>query len=142
MNEYDYLQKEAEYLREAILTLIDKIEELERYALLTTGAIWSWAVANSQNPSVRIRILLWVPFIIQSLFAYRALVKWRHLKLHMEYLAMLESQMELKSAMGIGSFILQKWGKLARRTGAIFWILLSLITVLVNLFIPVLNVKK
>jgi hypothetical protein len=140
MNEHDYLQKEAEYLRAAILTLIDKIEELERYALLTTGAIWSWAVTNSQNPSVR--FLLWAPFVIQSLFAFRALVKWKHLKLHMEYLAKLESQMELKSAMGIGSFILQKWGNLARRTGATFWISLSLITVLVNLFIPVLNVGK
>ena len=54
MDEHEYLQKEAEYIRGAILISIDKIEELERYALLTTGAIWSWSAANSQSPAVRI----------------------------------------------------------------------------------------
>ncbi|ABW32842.1 hypothetical protein [Acaryochloris marina] len=134
MTESEYLEKEAEYTRAAVLTLIDKIEELERYALITTGAIWSWAAANNQSSAIH--YLLWSPFFINSLFAFRAYVKWRHLKLHMEYLANLESKLDLKISIGIGNTTLKKWGKLAEKTGSSFWIILVLVNFFVSLFAP------
>ena len=65
MDQGEYAKNEAEYARSAISPLLARIEELEKYALLLTGAIWAWAVANNTNQAVK--LLLWAPLLIQSL---------------------------------------------------------------------------
>lgn len=134
MNQIDYLAKEAEYVRDTILVIIDKIEALERYALFSTGAIWGWAVANSQSPGVR--FLWWSPIIIQSLFSFRAWVKWKHLELHMKYLSRIEKELKLEASYGIGTYVLTKWGKVAEMTGVSFWVILNFTTILISLLLP------
>lgn len=88
MDRTEYLVKEAEYIRQTVLSLLNRIEENERYALLTTGAIWSWAIANSQVQGIR--LLWWSPLIIQILFALRSLVTWKNLSSHLKYLSKIE----------------------------------------------------
>jgi len=130
----EYLVKEAEYVRQTVLSLLNKIEENERYALLTTGAIWSWAIANSQVQGIR--LLWWSPLIIQILFALRALVTWKNLSSHLKYLSKIEKEIMLDGAFGLGTYLQKEWGKLPERSGAVFWILLVMITILINLFLP------
>ncbi len=129
----EYLIEEAEYTRQTILFLIDKLQELERYALLTTGAIWSWAIANSQAQGIR--LLWWSPLIIQSLFALRALVTWKNLSSHLEYLSEIEKEIMGEGSFGLGAYLQKKWGKLPGRSGALFWVLLIVITFLINLLL-------
>ena len=101
MDQSEYAKKEAEYARSAISPLLARIEELEKYALLLTGAIWAWAVANNTNQAVK--LLLWAPLVIQSLLAFRALIAWKNARLHMEHLAKLEVEIGVPPGMGVGT---------------------------------------
>jgi len=134
MDQHEYAKKEAEYARSAISPLLSRIEDLEKYALLLTGAIWAWAVANNTNQAVK--LLLWAPLAIQSLLAFRALIAWKNARLHMEYLIKLENGMGVPPGMGVGSAIYARWKRLAENTGAIFWVALFTISLIVVLFIP------
>ena len=134
MDQNEYAIKEAEYARSAISPLLARIEDLEKYALLSTGAIWAWAVANSTNQAVK--LLLWVPLVIQSSLAFRALIAWKNAKLHMEYLARLEAEMGVPPGMGVGSAIYVRWKQLAENTGGLFWVALFVISLVVVLFVP------
>ena len=134
MDQNEYAIKEAEYARSAISPLLARIEDLEKYALLSTGAIWAWAVANNTNQAVK--LLLWVPLVIQSSLAFRALIAWKNAKLHMEYLARLEAEMGVPPGMGVGSAIYVRWKQLAEYTGGLFWVVLFVISLVVVLFVP------
>lgn len=134
MDQNEYTMKEAEYARSAISPLISRIEDLEKYALLLTGAIWAWAVANNNNEAAR--LLLWAPLAIQSLLAFRALVAWKNARLHMEYLARLEAEIGVPLGRGVGSAIYARWKPLAKNTGGLFWIVLFVISLVVVLFVP------
>ena len=134
MDQNEYAIKEAEYARSAISPLLARIEDLEKYALFSTGAIWAWAVANSTNQAVK--LLLWVPLVIQSSLAFRALIAWKNAKLHMEYLARLEAEMGVPPGMGVGSAIYVRWKQLAENTGGLFWVALFVISLVVVLFVP------
>ena len=134
MDQNEYAIKEAEYARSAISPLLARIEDLEKYALLSTGAIWAWAVANNTNQAVK--LLLWVPLVIQSSLAFRALIAWKNAKLHMEYLARLEAEMGVPPGMGVGSAIYVRWKQLAENTGGLFWVVLFVISLVVVLFVP------
>ena len=134
MDQNEYAIKEAEYARSAISPLLARIEDLEKYALLSTGAIWAWAVANNTNQAVK--LLLWVPLVIQSSLAFRALIAWKNAKLHMEYLARLEAEMGVPPGMGVGSAIYVRWKQLAENTGGLFWVALFVISLVVVLFVP------
>ena len=134
MDQTEYAIKEAEYARSAISPLLARIEDLEKYALLSTGAIWAWAVANNTNQAVK--FLLWVPLVIQSSLAFRALIAWKNAKLHMEYLTRLEAEMGVPPGMGVGSAIYVRWKQLAENTGGLFWVALFFISLMVVLFVP------
>lgn len=134
MDQADYAKEEAEYARNAITPLLARIEELEKYALALTGAIWAWAVANNKNQAVD--LLLWAPLVIQSLLAFRALTAWRCAKLHMEYLVRLEAEIGVPLGMGAGSAIYARWKQLAENTGGTFWVTLFAISLIVILIVP------
>lgn len=134
VDQSEYARKEAEYARDAIAPLLSRIEDLEKYALLTTGAIWAWAVANNTNHAVK--LLLWAPLVIQSLLAFRALIAWKNAKLHMDYLAALETEMGVPPGLGVGHAIYVRWKRLAEQTGGLFWLTLFIISLLVVLLVP------
>jgi hypothetical protein len=134
MDQGEYAKNEAEYARSAISPLLARIEDLEKYALLLTGAIWAWAVANNTNQAVK--LLLWAPLLIQSLLAFRALIAWKNARLHMDYLAKLEIEIGVPPGMGVGTAIYVRWKQLAENTGGIFWVALFTISLAVVLFVP------
>lgn len=134
VDQNEYARKEAEYARNAIVPLLSRIEDLEKYALLTTGGIWAWAVANNTNQAVK--LLLWAPLVIQSLLAFRALIAWKNAKLHMDYLTVLEAEIGVPPGMGVGCAIYMRWKPLAERTGGLFWLTLFIISLLVVLLVP------
>ncbi len=55
----EFLMKEAEYIRKAYDERVSQTRALERYALLSTGIVWSWCATNFEFPAVK--ILVWMP---------------------------------------------------------------------------------
>lgn len=133
MDTMEYLIQESEYVRQSILPLINNLQALERYALLTTGVIWSWAATNSQSPGVR--LLYWLPLLIQVLLGIRALVTWKSLYAQIKYLSQLERKIIGEEPYGLGTYLIHEWGNLAERSGTLFWYTLWGITTLINLII-------
>ena len=71
---------------------------LERYALLATGAIWSWCVSNASAPGVK--LLAWAPFVLSQLFGFRALDLGSELRRIQRYLAAVEATISLPDGLG------------------------------------------
>lgn len=120
-----YLLKEAEFLRNVYNERAKETRLLERYSLIATGVIWSWCAANLEAPALK--LLLWVPAIISSLFGIRAYSIYRIMVATRDYLASLESKLGLPNDFGWGHQLKQQeQGQMF--TALMFWFILQVFT--------------
>ena len=123
----DYLTKEVDYLRHLLADLSAQIATSERYALLATGAVWSWAAANLRAPEAR--AIVWVPLLLTQLFGFRAWGFGRTLRLIRKYLRRVEETVALPDGLGWQKFLSRDPSRSVQwLTGFGFWVLLSLAT--------------
>ena len=122
----NYLLKESEGLRKNYFDYAKDIAVLERYSLVITGAVWSWCAANIQSPGFS--LLLWVPFILQILFGFRAWGIYRNMATIREYLIEIEKAVHLPDDLGWGRYQTLHESKLRVFTGFAFWIVLHAAT--------------
>jgi hypothetical protein len=127
----EYLLKESEHLKKVYDESAKEISILERYALVATGAIWSWCAANVKSPVFH--VLIWVPLIIQILFGLRAWGIYQSMVSTREYLERIEMTVQLPEGLGWGRFLKQHSRGLRVSTSYAFWIALHIITLVVAL---------
>jgi hypothetical protein len=129
----DYLGKEIDHLRRRFTEIADQVAALERYALLATGAIWSWCVSNADAPGTK--LLVWAPFVMTQLFGLRAWGLGRTLRLIRRYLVAVEATVPLPDGLGWQRYLAREPSRSVQwLTGTGFWVLLSLVTLAFTLF--------
>jgi hypothetical protein len=123
----DFLLKEYEAARGEMADAVKETRTLERYALLTVAAIWSWVVA-SRKPEYD--ALKWLPALIVVFFAFRALVLTKHVDFIANYLEKIEKQFALPDSLGFEQQFKNK-GTLKRLSAYVFWGLLFVASVII-----------
>ena len=114
----EYLVKEAEFLRNVYSERAKETRLIERYALIAAGAIWSWCATHLDAPTLK--LLVWVPPIMTGLFGLRAYAIYRAMITTRNYLATLESKLNLPEGFGWGHHLrAQERGQLY--TSLAFW---------------------
>lgn len=93
-----FLLHEFDGLREELMECVKESRSLERNALLASGAIWAWAIANKTQAVYQ--PLLLVPPLIALLSALRAWSLWRHLKQISEYIQAVEAALSVPNELG------------------------------------------
>ena len=129
----EFLMKEAEYIRKAYDERVSQTRTLERYALLSTGIIWSWCATNFEFPAVK--ILVWMPALITFLFGIRAWGNARAMNSAREYLVELENKLSLPENMGWARYLTRNEEPRLAFTAYIFWAVLQFFTLFVPLFL-------
>jgi hypothetical protein len=127
-----FLLSEAEYLRKVYYDSDKEIGVLERYALVASGAIWSWCAANAD--SAVFPVLVWLPLLLQILFGLRAWGIYRMMITTRRYLAEVEEKtVGLSKDLGWGRYLSQHGRGLRVATGYLFWAVLHAISILIAL---------
>ena len=126
-NAYDFISKEYEALRREMDEAVKETRVLERYALLATGAIWSWLIGTSGYELAK-----WLPAFIVGFLGFRALALTSHIDFLGKYFAKVEKAFPLPSGLGFeqqfeGSSVAER----KRRTAYWFWGVLLFFTVVI-----------
>jgi len=121
-----FLTKECEHLRQTYYESIKEIQTLERYCLVTVGAIWSWCAANLSQPSSQ--IVIWIPVLIAPLFGLRAWGIYRTLAAMRRYLHRVEAAFQLPDALGWERYHGEHPDPVQVASGYAFWIALQALT--------------
>jgi hypothetical protein len=130
-NQREFLLKEFERLRIEIDDSVKETRTLERNAVISSGAIWAWALVNSGNvKGASLYILLWLPVIIVAFSMFRAWALHRHLWAMGEYLAEVAKAFVLPLGLGWEQRFAQSTDKTKSQSATVFWIILLFITAL------------
>jgi hypothetical protein len=70
---FQYYLREHETLREEIDAFIAQTQQMELYALISAGLIWTWLATNSDKIEENMRWVWWIPFLIAIMGAIRSL---------------------------------------------------------------------
>ena len=122
----DYLSGEVEFLRNRYAEWVKETRVLERYALVTTGAIWSWGAVKFSNhefaPIIWAPvIIMWAPVIITLMFGLSTLGVYRNMVAAREYLLKIEKSVKLDEDFGWWQYLKAHGDPLRDRTGTAFW---------------------
>lgn len=123
-----YLLQEFEALREEMMECIKESRSLERNALLASGAIWAWAIANKTQAVYQ--PLLLVPPLIAMLSALRAWSLWKHLDHLSNYIQQVEAALSVPGNLGWERVFFASTDCSKRVTAIVFWVLLVAATVI------------
>jgi hypothetical protein len=130
----DYLLKEAEQLRDRYADGVAEMGVLERYALVSTGMIWSWALTHQDAPYVV--FLAWMPLVLQVFFGIRVWGIFQDIVWTRRYLAEVETTIGLPQTLGWGHRGTEPRRRLRIVTGFGFWIALTTLTCAIALWWP------
>jgi hypothetical protein len=128
----EFLTAELEQVRKDYDGYVEGTRKLERYAILVTGAIWSWCASHDEN--VAFRLMAWFPFVACALFGLRAAA------IHFQARAARQFSVRIEQALGLpGDWSwsrdqqLQSRGvpSLVAATAYVFWFIVSTGTLLV-----------
>jgi hypothetical protein len=122
-----FLLQEYVGLRDELMECVKESRSLERNALLASGAVWAWAIAN-KTQSVYQPLLL-VPPLIALLSALRAWALWKHLKQMSTYIQAVESALSLPDGLGWERRFAASTDYSKSISAGIFWTLLFSATV-------------
>jgi hypothetical protein len=125
----DYLIQEVRLLREEMTKSMDEARLLERYSLLATSVLWTWAVSNMNNPPYK--LVMWLPLLITSLFSLRVLSLHRHTRFTGQYITMVEKQFSIPESLGWHRYYRKEGDSFVALTGYFFWLSLILVTIIV-----------
>ncbi len=117
-----FLLKEFDQLREELLECIKESRLLERNALLASGAIWAWAIAN-KSQSVYQTLLL-VPPLIVSLSGLRAWSLSKHIGHLAAYIQEVENAFALPTGLGWEHVFAKSTDYSKSASAIIFWLVL------------------
>lgn len=123
-----FLLQEFEALREELMECIKESRSLERNALLASGAIWAWAIANKTQAVYQ--PLLLVPPLIAMLSALRAWSLWKHLDHLSNYIQQVEAALSVPGNLGWERVFFASTDCSKRVTAIVFWVLLVAATVI------------
>lgn len=123
-----FLLQEFEALREEMMECIKESRSLERNALLASGAIWAWAIANKTQAVYQ--PLLLVPPLIAMLSALRAWSLWKHLDHLSNYIQQVEAALSVPGNLGWERVFFASTDCSKRVTAIVFWVLLVAATVI------------
>ena len=130
-NQREFLLKEFERLRIEIDDSVKETRTLERNAVISSGAIWAWALVKTGTVTgASLYILLWLPVVIVSFSAFRAWALHRHLLSMGKYLAEVEKAFVLPGGLGWEQRFAQSTGKTKSLSATVFWVCLLFITAL------------
>ncbi len=131
----EYLAKEIDYLRSTYLELRKETRDLEMYAIVTVGAIWSWYVTtissgkDHTNYSIVLDYILWLPHMVAILFGARAMGVYMQMRRTKKYLEVLEENANLPAEVGWEKYLNHDWSRaIWPITAVAFWSLLSIFT--------------
>ncbi len=117
-----FLLQEFDALRDELMECVKESRSLERNALLASGAIWAWAIANKSQAVYQ--PLLLAPPLIALLSALRAWSLWKHWKQIAEYIQAVEAALSVPNELGWERRFAasNSWSKTV--TAIVFWVLL------------------
>lgn len=138
-----YLTEEAGKLRELITTLLNQIEENEKFSLFSSGAIWALVASLKWNDTMN--IVIWIPSIIALVFSIKRMMLAKTIIVLRDYIRKTEGIISEKIGTSVGwesywqdhknerSFLKKGY---MRWWGNIFWLLILLSNILLALFFP------
>jgi len=125
----EFLLKEFELLRNELDESVKEARAIERYALVTTGAIWSWVVAQTEETTIY-QPLVWLPAILVLFFAFRALGLSVHVRDIGKHLAEIEQAFHLPEDLGWEQLYEKKYHGTPKRISVyVFWAGLLIATI-------------
>jgi len=126
-----YLLTELKHVRTVYESWAKETAAIEKFALVTTGAIWSWCATEVEMGETA-QIILWAPFLICILFSWRARAIYEDMRVAISYLEKLEVELEyLSNGEGWHYFLREKSKGFRVRTTYWFWYSLVAITAIV-----------
>lgn len=131
MSAAGYIEHEIEHLRSLYQEYAGQTVELERYAVLVTGGIWSWYVANRTIPGIA--SLLWVPVLTTVLFGLRAWGVYGEMTRIARYLHHVERSQSLPDGVGWLEYTRRHPRALRVATAYVFWGVLHVVAVMAAL---------
>ncbi|MGI9487695.1 MAG: hypothetical protein ACR2RF_17815 [Geminicoccaceae bacterium] len=126
-SEKAFLLREHEAVRTELDEAVRETRVLERYALLVTGAIWSWAMSIDNE---FYSWLAWLPLLLILFLAFRAFVLTMHIDDLARYLMKIEKKFELSGGLGFETYF-QDRGKVKRFSAYAFWCLLLITSIII-----------
>jgi len=128
--DYSFMLKRWERFHAEMNAVVSRRVDLERYALLATGAIWTWlatAIDSDWNPALK-----WLPLLLNMFFALRAVgLSLRARKIN-AYLAAAEKHFSVPPELALENAY--KPRTLERLTVWAFWPLLLAATLVLPFF--------
>ena len=133
---YDgFLVEEFKHIQTSYHNLVEEAWQLERYAILVTGATWGWCATNTKSPGFA--LLVWFPSVACFLFGMRAAGIHFQLKATRRCMADIEKSFNLpqsiswaseqiRQSKGIPSFV--------AISAYLFWLVLGFGTIIVPIY--------
>jgi hypothetical protein len=140
-----FLKEEYKSLRAQIKQYTQDLVSFERWALLASGALWSYLVTNEAATRLPV-FIFYGPAVVSTLLAFRSLGVYRSNVAASRYLAHLEATLQLPPGLGWhtpGSNTFRSWTIVW--SGFIYWTLLCLINFAVAFYLfhrPLLTAGK
>jgi hypothetical protein len=123
-NEYPrYLDGELEFVRRSYVNGAEETQRLERYAVVTAAALWSWCATKRGDPVVT--ALIWLPVVSSILFGLRAWAIGRQIQEVRRYLQKVEQHVGLPSQLGWERSRSAKSLNVRVATSYVFWAILE-----------------
>ena len=122
----ELLLHEYDALRDEVMECVKESRLLERNALLASGAIWAWALANKSQPVYQ--ALLFVPVLITLLSTLRSWALKKHLDQLGEYITRVEAHAQLPKHLGWERQFAKSADKSKSRSAIAFWVVLTFAT--------------
>ena len=116
----EFLPRPWSGFRDEINETVSRYVELERYALLSTGAIWTWLAGTTNadwNP-----LLKWLPLGLNMFFCLRAIGLMRRTHEISKYLKSAEEYYRITGDLALESRY--QWVNFKTFTMVLFWVLL------------------
>lgn len=131
----EFLLKEYDALRLQIDSITKELFSLERWALISSGTIWSWLATTSNNNVPH--LIYWAPAIITILLCLRGWGLHSSNMLAGKYIANIESYFELPENMGWESLLKQARPLMVVNAAILYWVIL----IVMNIIIPFITVS-
>ena len=137
---FKYLIEENKGLRSQIREVSSQIVGLERWALISSGAFWSWLAAGS--PAGTPGVVKWVPAVIAAFLGFRAFGLHVHNTRTGRYIQRVERAIDLSKGLGWETHLENRRYKVSFEAMSVisaagYWVLLVLLNTLIAVLLDV-----
>ena len=121
---------ELEHVRTVYENWSKETAVIERFALVTTGAIWSWCASKNATDNA-VLFVVWVPTFLCMLFGWRARIIRRDMLIAEDYLMALEKD-HFSNAVRWQNKFKEKSSKRRAKNAFLFWVILIITTAITS----------